>query len=88
MKRSAIRRKPSERNEEYRAELDALRPALAERSGGRCEFTFPAHRCDQRASLIHHRWRRSQGGVNRLWNLLHLCWSCHEYIHRNPPNLA
>jgi hypothetical protein len=60
-------------------ELDAVTPALLERAGYRCEICRVApieHR--------HHRLRRSQGGTNELDNLLALCHTHHEYVHRNP----
>jgi hypothetical protein len=77
------RRKPlrarSERRIAYEAELDALTPALCARSGGRCEICR-----DVEATERHHRLRRSQGGLNSLENLLHLCRYCHGVVHRYP----
>lgn len=40
-------------------------------------------RCGMRASAIHHRQRRREGG-HGYWNLIALCGTCHAYIHANP----
>lgn len=77
------RRKPirsrSERRERFEAELDAVTPSLTARSRGRCEICR-----DSPAVVRHHRLRRSQGGVNELWCLLHLCDPCHKLVHAYP----
>jgi 5-methylcytosine-specific restriction endonuclease McrA len=77
------RRKPlrakSERRLAYEAELDAITPALAARSRGRCEICRTAN-----AVVRHHRLRRSQGGANTLANLMHLCPPCHSTVHEYP----
>lgn len=55
--------------------------AVRRRSGRRCELCRGA-----RASQLHHRKLRSQGGKHREDNLLDLCPHCHhEVIHRNGP---
>jgi hypothetical protein len=33
---------------------------------------------------VHHRVRRSQGGLNSSANLITLCASCHHWVHANP----
>lgn len=63
----------------YERELDALRPALRERSKGRCEIGLPG--CQGKAIHSHHRKRRSQGGRNELRNLLDACRACHDRAH-------
>lgn len=40
--------------------------------------------CGQPATQFHHRWMRSQGGTHDVWNLLHICLSCHNSVHANP----
>lgn len=70
----------------------ARRKTLAERSGGECEVRLPA--CLGRATDPHHRITRKDGGrhgeskerSDKLSNLLHLCRSCHEWIHDCPAN--
>jgi hypothetical protein len=76
-------RKPSKRNRDYEAELDAITPELFDRSKGRCEVGIPGV-CRGKAESRHHRLDRGQGGPNLIDNLLHLCGSgttgCHGYI--------
>lgn len=40
--------------------------------------------CAGRADHRHHRRLRSQGGTDDGANLLAVCFSCHEHIHRHP----
>lgn len=87
MKRSTIQRKhfikkQSERGRSYQDELDELRPALAARSGGRCEGQLA--RCIGGPGQPHHKLRRSQGGKNTMANLIMCCPPCHEWIHAHP----
>lgn len=56
----------------------AERASVAYRSGGRCEIRLPG--CDQRAVQVHHRNR--DRSLNVPDNLLHVCRSCHELVHR------
>lgn len=57
-------------------------PELAqvrERDGDRCA------RCGSPHDLhVHHRVRRSQLGRDSWVNLITLCATCHEWVHRNP----
>lgn len=69
----------SEKRKDVADELDAVTAALLQRSMGRCEICW-----DAPAWHRHHRLRQSQGGDNSLENLLHLCWNCHEFVHRYP----
>lgn len=79
MKRRKPIRSRSERRIAFEAELDAITPALCARSGGVCEI------CGESAATErHHRLRRSQGGLNELENLLHLCRYDHGLVHRYP----
>lgn len=71
-----------------------LIPAVAERSGYRCEAVWsPGYRCPNRADAIHHRLPRSRARVGDehlldaagdAENLAHLCTPCHEAAHANP----
>lgn len=72
----------AERREAFEAELREMRPVIERRSLGLCEADTVV--CSGRATMLHHRWRKGQGGVNREWNLLHVCPSCHTYIHDHP----
>lgn len=66
-----------------RAELDAVKPALLERSGGRCEAKVAA-RCTGVGVTAHHVQRRAQSGPNDLDNLVWACRACHQELHDNP----
>jgi hypothetical protein len=56
-----------------------IRRQVWERSGGLCECG-----CSQRATSVHHRKLRSQGGRHEMANLLHLTAECHDRTHANP----
>lgn len=67
----------------YQRELNKMAPLVLARATNLCEARL--QKCQGRAQRIpHHRKLRSQGGTNSLANLLAVCWSCHDYIHRNP----
>lgn len=68
----------------YQAEFEAIRPAVRERSGGRCEARGFAENCSGRGEHVHHRRRRGQGGANTLANLIDVCSFCHAKIHGRP----
>lgn len=77
-RRSALR-KVGKKGKRDAAELKAVEGPLRARSEGVCEF------CSHRpASDKHHIKRRSQGGDNSLWNLIHLCAICHRWAHDHP----
>ena len=79
MKRRKGLKPRSDRRIAFEEELDLMTPLLAARSRGICEI------CGGRpATERHHRLRRSQGGRNELWNLLHLCEADHKMVHRYP----
>ena len=69
MKRTRMRR-VGKKGRARSKRLEAARPALEARSGGRCEIPW----CRRRGPLDpHHIVKRSQGGDDTLDNLLHLC---------------
>lgn len=64
---------------------------VKDRSGGVCEtrgnpclgpYGLPV--CTKRGTQGHHILPKSLGGPNTLENLLHVCSSCHKWIHDNP----
>jgi 5-methylcytosine-specific restriction protein A len=61
----------------------STRVAVCSRSGGYCELG-----CGARASNMHHRRNRSQGGGWSPTNVAHLCGSgttgCHGWVTHNP----
>lgn len=61
---------------------EATKTAVADRSNGWCEIVHLD--CTGRASEIHHRLTRSQGGGHELVNLLHLCAAGHRFVHAQP----
>lgn len=73
----------------------AVKDALHERSGGRCEALyfirqpdggFGTVRCPRHADDDHHVLPRSRGGKHTLDNLLHLCGFPHHAMCKdNPP---
>ena len=74
--------------------IATLAPAVADRSGGRCEAVWhPGYRCPNRADALHHRLPRAQArrGDEHLLdlaqdadNIAHLCRPCHDAAHANP----
>jgi hypothetical protein len=60
----------------------SVRDKVHARSGGRCEIAHPG--CTGKATQIHHRLMRSQGGRHAVTNLLDLCAVGHRYVHDNP----
>lgn len=64
----------------FKRELDRMRPIVAARSGGICEVKLDG-RCRRRATHVHHRKLRGNGGDNAIENLLHVCSSCHSRLH-------
>jgi hypothetical protein len=65
-------------------ELDAITPALLERSHGVCEILVSA-KCHYWGEHRHHVLPVSDGGKNLLTNLLHICLECHDWIHNQHP---
>ena len=75
--RSAMRSKPTREP----SELSESRGVVLERSGGRCEARTEV--CAHIARHVHHRQLRRFGDHSPA-NLLHVCLSCHNWIHANP----
>jgi hypothetical protein len=59
-----------------------VRAEVSARSKGRCEIQHP--RCTGKATQMHHRLMRSQGGRHTAENLLDLCAEGHRYVHAHP----
>jgi hypothetical protein len=74
----------SKRTDQFKKELDAVTPTLVNRAKGVCEAGTPD--CGKGLHLMHrhHRKIRSQGGTNKLDNLIYCCDGCHTYIHAHP----
>lgn len=59
---------------------DAIEVQLQDRAAGSCEF------CGRRLGQVcrrHHRWMRSQGGVDHIANVTRVHVNCHNSIHNN-----
>ena len=69
------------------SEQSVGRELVAARSDGDCEVAIPGV-CQGRATTVHHRRKRSQGGGWGAANLLALCGSgttgCHGWVEANP----
>jgi hypothetical protein len=90
MRRSGwIKRKPpTQKQRDDRAELEASKRIIWERSRGRCEFVNPTTsdlvgRCLIEAQDPHHISRQSQGPDHSPDNLLAVCRFHHRWIHDN-----
>lgn len=59
------------------------RETLKKRSKGHCEIKISPE-CTGKYEHSHHRKMRSQGGTDRVENILGLCSHCHAWIHANP----
>jgi hypothetical protein len=83
MTRTAINRLPSPKKRQAIRAMNAIRPAIHERSGGWCELRIPGV-CEGRATNISHRVPEGQGGKPTMANLLDSCGSgntgCHGHI--------
>jgi 5-methylcytosine-specific restriction endonuclease McrA len=77
-----IKRTPVKRKTQTNGKLVKSRKEVSARSGGQCEARLPI--CTGTAEAVHHVLRRSQGGGHEPENLLHLCNSCHQWVHANP----
>jgi len=67
----------------YESEFKRMRPVIRRRSHGQCEVRC-SQACQGKATHVHHRKMRSQGGDNSEANLLHVCARCHLTIHDGP----
>jgi len=89
------RKAPTQKQRDGRAELEASKRIIWERSGGRCEFTndgsmdpdasgvWTGMRCATEAHDPHHVSRQSQGHDHSPENLLAVCRFHHRWIHDN-----
>lgn len=68
----------SDRRRKRDAGYPAARRAVWERAGGLCEW------CALEMTDVHHRAGRVGPDPHRLANLVGLCRSCHERVHREP----
>jgi hypothetical protein len=59
-----------------------VRREVEERSGGRCEAMRVC--MGAAAEHMHHKRLQSQSGGDTPDNLVHLCFACHRWVHRNP----
>ena len=76
MKRTRMRR-VGKQGRARAKRLEAVRPLLEVRSGGRCEVPW----CRRRGVLdVHHIQKRSQGGLDAPENLLYLCRTDHARL--------
>lgn len=57
----------------------AVKRIVLRRSRGWCEMPG----CTRHALEYHHRKMRSAGGRGQVWNCLHLCIECHDWVHDN-----
>ena len=94
MKRTPIARTSTKRAaRNATGAMSAARGEVMDRARGRCEYLIgpPApdetltYRCASRATEVHHRLRRSQGGTDTPDNLVALCHDCHHVrVHGHP----
>jgi hypothetical protein len=57
---------------------------VTERAQGMCEIMSRDTGCTGRAEHLHHRQLRSQGGEHTVENLIHICSTCHYWLHAHP----
>ena len=57
---------------------------VIERARGMCEIMSRDTGCTGRAEHLHHRQLRSQGGEHTVENLIHICSTCHYWLHAHP----
>jgi hypothetical protein len=80
-RRTELRAKRAWRPKRRKADIPASVRAYVEgRSWGWCELMEWTD-CGQRATHMHHKRLRSQGGQHTASNLLHVCANCHNHIH-------
>jgi hypothetical protein len=81
-----VRRRPKQSKTAARSSGSDFHPSvrgiIERRSLGQCEVGVVG--CTGKAHHIHHILRRSQGGTGEADNGLHVCSSCHHFIHSNP----
>jgi len=84
MNRSTLKHR-SPKHTDYEKEYRRNSQLVLERAGFRCEIQA-AHDCDGYSTgYPHHRKLRSQGGSNSVDNLISVCFTGHNWIHRILP---
>lgn len=81
-KRSKRLRPMSAKAQRFQAEFNLSKSVVAKRSGGFCEARTSA--CTGFGEHFHHRAGRVGPGVNLPGSVLHVCVSCHRYLHSHP----
>lgn len=61
-----------------------IKEIVHERSDYICEAMIREAGCTWKATDIHHRKLRSQGGEHTTVNCVFICRECHHYIHMHP----
>lgn len=62
---------------------DAVKAEVRARDGHRCRPRY-SEECSGGDDHVHHIWLRSAGGPDTAWNLVTVCWRCHNAIHAYP----
>jgi hypothetical protein len=81
LRRTEIKRKSKKEGARLRR-YEQARAIVYERSGGSCEARTPE--CRGAIDQVHHRQGRDGDLIDDVDRLLGVCWTCHNYIHRNP----
>jgi hypothetical protein len=82
--RTAMTTKPTRRNREYEAHLDALTPALILRAKGVCEVRWPGICTGNGVHRHHRKMGRGMTSQDSLAALLLVCRACHAHLHAHP----
>lgn len=82
-KRKRIKQRITPKQQASRDQLDALRPALAERSGGACEVRFSPD-CTGQGIEPHHVVKQSHIDEHRLDLILMSCRQCNDRVETHP----
>lgn len=81
---AGMKRSPMKRTHASSTDFtEAVKARVRRRSMDRCEAQTP--NCRRGGTLhFHHRKLRSSGGQGTFDNCLHVCTTCHDYIHAHP----
>ena len=83
LRRTPLKRTPFRRKPKPDPITPATKAEVRARSGGRCEWRdLDLERCINQANHYHHRLLRRHGD-HSAGNLMHVCFTHHEWIHRN-----
>ena len=63
---------------------EEIKEVVRERSDYTCEAMIPEAGCEWKATDMHHRQMRSQGGQHTVQNIVFLCRPCHHWTHLHP----